>query len=88
MVKKVNKKEFIDTLSKSLSYTPDKCILINDILENNFFISKKNKGKIIEEFILKLNVQREEAEIIYDTAIKIIKDELKHKLRYPLENQD
>ncbi len=44
----MNKKEFIDELSKRLSYPKEKCIMINDILESNFFISKKNKDKVIE----------------------------------------
>ena len=53
MVMKMNKRDFINKLSIELSYSKDKCSIINEILENNFFISKKNKDKIIEEFIHK-----------------------------------
>ncbi len=85
---KMNKNEFISELSKQLSYSKEKCFMINDILENNFFISKKNKDKIIEEFIKILNVSNEEAMKIYDIAIKIIKEEVKNKLKHPFKNQD
>ena len=88
MVMKMNKSEFINKLSMILSYSEDKCIIINDILENNFFISKKNKDKIIEEFIQKLNVDNEEAIKIYDTAVEIIKNEVKNKLKHPFKSRD
>ncbi len=45
----MNKKEFISELSKRLSYPKEKCFTINDILESNFFVSKKNKDKIIKK---------------------------------------
>lgn len=88
MVMKMNKNEFIDKLSTQLSYSKDKCIVINEILENNFFISKKNKDKIIEEFIEILNVNKEEAIKIYDIAVKIVKEEVKNKLKHPLGSKD
>ena len=40
----VNKKKFIDDLSKRLDCDTDKCNIIK--LENNFIIGKKNKDKI------------------------------------------
>lgn len=85
---KMNKNGFITELSKQLSYSKEKCIIINDILESNFFISKKNKDKIIDEFMQILNASNEEAIKIYDTSVKIIKDEVKNKLKHPFKNQD
>ena len=85
MVMNLNKTEFINELSSQLSYSKDKCIIINEILESNFFISKKNKDKIIEEFIRKLEINYEEAIEIYDIAIKIINDEIKNKLKNPFK---
>lgn len=87
MVMKMNKSEFIDTLSKRLSYSKEKCIIINDILERNFFISKKNKNKIIENFIQKLELSETEANYVYDVAVKIVNDEIKYKLKHPFKNQ-
>lgn len=88
MVMNMNKTEFIDELSNQLSYPQERCIIINDILENNFFISKNNKDKIIEELTQALNVDNEEANKIYDIAVKIVKDEVKDKLKHPFRNQD
>ncbi len=88
MVMKMNKNGFISELSKQLSYSKEKCIKINNILENNFFISKKNKDKIIDEFMQILNISNEDAIKIYDKAVKIIKDEVKDKLSHPFKNQD
>lgn len=88
MVMKMNKNDFVSELSNQLSYSKEKCIIINDILENNFFINKKSKDKIIEEFIQLLNVSDEEAIKIYDIAVNIIKEEVKNKLKHPFRNQD
>lgn len=88
MVMKMNKQDFLNQLSIELSYSQDKCLIINEILENNFFISKKNKDKIIEEFMQILNVDNEEATHIYNTAIKIIQDEVKNNLKHPFRSKD
>ncbi len=88
MVMNLNKNEFVNELSKQLSYSKEKCIMINDILENNFFISKKNKDKIIEEFIQELDINKEEAMSIYEIAVKIIKEEVKNKLKHPFKSKD
>lgn len=84
----MNKKEFIKKLVKTLNYEENKCIIINDCLEENFFISKKNKDKIINELEIKLDIHYEEALNIYNTAVKIINDEIKCKLKHPFKNQD
>lgn len=86
MVMSLNKREFINELAQEISYPEEKCLLINEILESNFFISKKNKDKIIEAFIQKLDIRKEEAINIYDTAVMIIKNELTNKLKHPFKN--
>lgn len=85
MVKKMNKKDFINALSKEMSYPEEKCIIINDILEHNFFLSKSNKDIIINELIIQLDVSQKEAEHIYNYSIEIIKKEVKRKLINPLK---
>lgn len=84
----MNKEEFILELSKRLEYSNDKCILINDVLENNFFISRKNKDKIVDDLILKLGIDYDEAAHIYDVAVMIIKEEVGNKLKYPFKSLD
>lgn len=87
MVKKMNKREFIEKLSYELSYTIDECTIINDILESNFFITKKSKDKIIAELVKNLSITEEEAEKIYNTSSSIIKEEIKNKIKHPFKNQ-
>lgn len=84
----MNKTEFIDKLSSELSYPIEKCIIINDILENNFFISKKNKDKIVSEFEDKLDITNEDALNIYDKSVAIINEEIKYKLKHPFKSKD
>lgn len=83
MVMKMNKTEFIQELARTLSYPEEKCIIINDILESHFFLSKKNKDKIIEALIDQLEIEKDEATNIYETAVKIINEEIKNKLKHP-----
>ena len=84
---KVNKTEFINALSATLSYSFDQCIIINEILEGHFLYFKKNRDKIVEEFIQKLGIDYEEAMKIYDIAIRIINGEIRNKVRHPLCNR-
>ena len=88
MVKKMNKEALIELLAEELGYPVEKCILINDVLENHFFLSKKNEETIIDELMQQLEVDHEEANRIYEAAIKIIKEEVKNKLKHPFQNQD
>lgn len=83
----MNKKEFIRELAKRINYSEERCILINDVLESNFFISKKSKDKILDELITILDVDMEEAEKIYLCAVDIIKRELKDKLTHPFRSK-
>ena len=87
MVKKMNKIKFINKLKNETAYTEDNCILINNILEKNCIIGKRNKQKIINELILK-NFTEDEAENIYDISINIITNEIKNKLKHPFKNLD
>ena len=85
---KMNKKEFIKELSINTGYSEEKCIIINDILENNFFISRKSKEKIITELISKLNISEEDANKIYNSAATIITNQIKNKLKHPFKSKD
>lgn len=88
MVISMNKTEFIKELSDRLSYNEEQCTIINSILEDNFFISKKSKDKIICEIVLKLNIDIDEATRIYDIARKIMNEQVKNKLKHPFKNKD
>lgn len=84
----MNKNEFVKELVKQTGYEEEKCAKINSIIEDTFFIGKKNKEKMIADFKEKLNVDEEEANKIYETAIEIISKGIKDKLRHPFKSQD
>ena len=46
-MKKINKYEFINTIQNKTKLSKEKCLIINDILENNFLLGNKNKQNII-----------------------------------------
>ena len=82
----MNREKFIERLSNQADLTKEKAILVNDILENNFFISKRYKDKIISEIVLSLNININEATKIYEIAKDIIGREIKNKLKHPFGN--
>lgn len=84
----MNKSEFIKELVRITKYSESDCIIINNILEDNFFISKKSKDKIISEIVIKLHINIEEATNLYDIAKEIINNQVKEKLKHPFRNQD
>lgn len=87
MVMKMNKSKFIKRLKEETDYSEDRCVLVNDILENNFIIGRKNKQKIINNLILK-NFTEDEAENIYDISINIIMSEIKNKIKHPFKSKN
>lgn len=87
MVMKKNKSKFIKRLKEETDYSEDRCVLVNDILENNFIIGRKNKQKIINDLILK-NFTEDEAENIYDMSINIIMSEIKNKIKHPFKSKN
>lgn len=78
---KMNKNEFIEELLQRLNYSKEEVSKINNILEKNFFISKKSKEKTINELISTLNISLEEANRIYDTARSLLKEEVDKNLK-------
>lgn len=85
MVMRMNKTEFIKELSNKTGYNEEKCLQINNIIEDTFLIGKKNKEKMINDFKNKLNINEEEANKIYETVMNIISSEIKNKLKHPFK---
>lgn len=88
MVMKMNKREFIKELSRQTGYDEQKCILINDIMGNYFIFGKNNKEKIIQDLQVKVALNEDDAENVYDISMKIIAEEIKDKLKHPFRSQD
>lgn len=85
----MNKIGFIKSLQEKTNLSSDKCILVNDVLENHFLIGKNNKDRIKEEIKKQLKIGEQEAEELYITSMDILKDSLKEKLKHPFgSNQD
>ena len=84
----MNKREFLEELSKQTGLDNNKCVLINDIIEETTVIGKKNKEKMIASFIEKLGIDENEANKIYESAMQIIGIEIKEKLKHPFKSQD
>jgi len=78
----MNKNGFIKELSKQTGYDEQKCILINDIIENYFIFGRKNKEKIIKDLQVKAGLSEDDSENLYDISMKIITGEIKNKLRF------
>lgn len=84
----MNKEKFIKELITKTNYDQDKCIIINNILENHFLIGKNNKEKIILNLSKELPCNKDEAEKIYEIAMKIIVNGLKDKIKHPFRSQN
>ena len=79
----MNKTDFIKELSKQTGYDEEKCTEINSILEDTFLIGKKNKEKMIEKFMQKLNIDENESNKIYEISMQIIGQQIANKLKHP-----
>ena len=84
----MNKEGFIKELAKLTNLSEEKCITINNILENTFLIGKNNKEKMINKFEEKLEITKEEAESIYEKAMSILATSLKDKLKHPFGSNE
>ncbi|MFR8233716.1 MAG: hypothetical protein ACLVA2_04865 [Clostridia bacterium] len=84
----MNKIGFIKELSKETGYDEQKCILINEIIENYFIFGRKNKDKIIKDLQTKASLNEDDAENVYDISMKIITIEIKDKLKHPFKSQN
>lgn len=84
----MNKEKYILTLKEELKCDYEYAGKICSILENNFLLGKKNREKIINEFISELNIYIDKANNIYDISISIIEKEIKNKIKHPFKNLD
>lgn len=84
----MNKHGFIKELMKELNCDEDYARKVNDALEDNFFIGRKNSEKTIEDFRNRLNITHEEANTIFNKCRDIITREIKDKIKHPLKSKD
>ena len=84
----MNKKEFINKLIEVTKLDEEKCIKINEILENHMIIGQKGKEQIIEELKNKISLDDEKANNIYNTCMDIVGKGIKDKLIHPFKDLD
>ncbi|MBR1540489.1 MAG: hypothetical protein IJ629_04920 [Clostridia bacterium] len=84
----MNKTEFLKVLSEKTGLDEGKCKQINEIVEGTFLIGRNNKEKMLEKFISTLNIDKSEADKIYNTVMGIVGNELKNKIKNPFKSQD
>lgn len=84
----MNKTGFIKELSKQTKLPENECILINECIEENFIVGKKNKQKIIDLMIEKLNYTEEKANEMYNIASSVIATQIKEKIKHPFKGND
>lgn len=84
----MNKHELIEKLSEKIKCNREDATKIIEVFNNNFFISKSSKDKIISEIEASLQIEKQEANHIYLETIEIIKEELKNNLKHPFRSKD
>lgn len=84
----MNKQGFIKELVKQTNLSENECIIINDCLEENFLIGKKNKEKTINLLIERLNIDEKKANEIYNISSSIMANAIKDKIKHPFKGND
>ena len=88
IVKRINKKSFISELQDKTNLSYNDCLIVNDILENNFIFNKKKKEKVINELIAQLNISDDRANEIYDVIMQFISSKIKEKIKHAFKSYD
>lgn len=83
----MNKANFVEKLNKETGYDKEKCMIVNEVIESHFIIGKNNKAKILNDFKDKLNIDKEEAENVYNKCISILGNTFKTKIRHPFKSK-
>ena len=88
MVKKMNKRQFINKIHDELKLDLGKCEIINSTFEDTFIFGKESKNIICGNLIEKLNIDIEEANDIYEKVMNIINTAIKDKIKHPFRKVD
>lgn len=84
----MNKEKFIQTLKETLNIDEAKAKIINNVIESNNIFGKKNKDKIINDFMEQLKIDNEKANEIYEKSLNIITNAIKNKIKHPFKSID
>ncbi len=70
MVMKMNN-NILDKLKEKTSYSKEQCNILKNILEKHKIVGRKNKDKIIQDFMQELQIDRNEADELYNNCMEI-----------------
>ena len=84
----MNKSEVIKKIMEVTGLSEEKCLQINEVIENYFIIGKNNKEKIISDLIEKLKINKDMANDIYNKVMSVIAGGIKDKLKNPFKSLD
>lgn len=68
-----------EELKKNTDFDEETIIKIDEILNEHFIIGRKNKDKIVKDFIEKLDLNEQEADELYNKCSEIIVKGIFHK---------
>ena len=83
----MNKTKFIEKLNSETGYSIEKCKIINDVIESHLIVGKDNKEKILNDFMEKLNIDKDNANDLYIKCINVLGSEFKKKIRHPFKSK-
>lgn len=81
------KEELIAKLEKETGLEHAQAVMFNSILEDHFILGRKNKEKIVADIEAQLKVEADKAETLYETAMSIIGEGIKDKIKHPFGEQ-
>lgn len=84
----MNKREFIKALSGKTGLSLEDTSIVNQILEENFFLRCKNKDKIVSEIVRSLNISKDEAVNLYEEAKTIFNEEVRYRFKHSFQSKD
>ena len=74
----LNSNILLEEIGKKADLNKEECILVMKALNDNFFISKRNKKATINGIINNIKCDFETATLIYNTCVDIIRKEIKN----------
>lgn len=72
MEMKMSRESFVAKLQEKTGKTENECGIIKGILDSHGIIGRKNKEKIIADFIKEFNLDKEDANDLYNDCMEII----------------
>ena len=84
----MNKTGFRKAIQEKTFLDDSKMDSVMEVLDENFFIGKNSKERIINGFITRALVDEDKAKEIYDVAMSTIAINLKNKIKHPFKKID